>query len=183
MNTSHGNAVLVDSRRQVAAIVALKRARRLTVFIALRLTVATASAATVNSEQPIRFDGVELFYELIPAKILRGHPNDHEERIMHCGVPRGVRIYECVPRVLHAKTMVVDAGWATVGTANLDYRSLIVNDELNLIDEGGELKSVLAQIFLDDLREAEEVLAMPWSQRSWPRRVAEAVGWWTRRWL
>lgn len=95
----------------------------------------------------------------------------------------GVRIYEYAPRVLHAKTLLVDAHWATVGTANLDYRSLFVNDELNLVDEGGELNSMLAPIFLDDLREADEVLAMQWSQRPWPRRVAEAVGWWARRWL
>lgn len=58
-----------------------------------------------------------------------------------------------------------------------------MNDELNLIDEGGELNSVLARIFLNDLREAEEVLATPWSQRAWPRRAAEAIGWWARRWL
>ena len=95
----------------------------------------------------------------------------------------GVRIYEYTPRVLHAKTLLVDANWATVGTANLDYRSLFVNDELNLIDEGGGLNSVLARIFLDDLRESEEVLAMQWSQRPWPRRVAEAIGWGARRWL
>ena len=94
-----------------------------------------------------------------------------------------VRIYEYAPRVLHAKTLLVDANWATVGTANLDYRSLFINDELNLIDEGGVLNSVLAQIFLDDLREADEVLAIQWSQRPWPRQVAEAVGWWARRWL
>ena len=60
---------------------------------------------------------------------------------------------------------------------------LLCDAALNLIDEGGELNSVLAQIFLDDLREAEEVLAMPWGQRPWPRRVAEAIGWWARRWL
>ncbi len=100
-------------------------------------------------------------------------------RLLSCGV----RIYEYAPRVPHAKTLLVDANWATVGTANLDYRSLFVNDELNLIDEDGELNSVLAQIFLDDLREADEVLAMPWAQRPWPRRIAEVVGWWARRWL
>jgi cardiolipin synthase len=35
----------------------------------------------------------------------------------------GVRIFEYRPRLLHAKTAVVDGRWATVGTANLDYRS------------------------------------------------------------
>ncbi|MEO5677875.1 MAG: hypothetical protein ABIQ84_10025 [Usitatibacter sp.] len=68
------------------------------------------------------------------------------------------------------------AGWATVGTANLDYRSLFVNGELNLVDEGGELNAMLARIFLEDLHEAEEVIVTRWSRRPWPRRVAEAVG-------
>ena len=35
MNTSHGNAVLPNSRRQAVAIAALKRARTLAVLIAL----------------------------------------------------------------------------------------------------------------------------------------------------
>ena len=30
----------------------------------------------------------------------------------------GVRVYEYQPRVLHAKTLLVDDAWGTVGTAN-----------------------------------------------------------------
>ena len=45
----------------------------------------------------------------------------------------GVRIFEYLPRMLHAKVAVVDDGWATVGTANLDYRSLFINDELVMV--------------------------------------------------
>lgn len=44
----------------------------------------------------------------------------------------GVHIWEYLPRVLHAKTVVVDHDWATVGTANFDYRSFFLNDEMNL---------------------------------------------------
>lgn len=88
-----------------------------------------------------------------------------------------------MPRVLHAKTLLVDETWATVGTANLDYRSLFVNDELNLIDESGELNAVLAESFLQDLCDSERVRADAWSQRAWPRRVAESIGWYARRWL
>ena len=36
----------------------------------------------------------------------------------------GVKIYEYQPGILHAKTMVVDDSWATVGSANMDVRSL-----------------------------------------------------------
>lgn len=95
----------------------------------------------------------------------------------------GVRIFEYFPRVLHAKTILVDSAWSTVGTANLDYRSLFVNDELNLIDESGELNARLAEIFLYDLLDAQEVNEKPWSQRPWPRRIAETIGWSARRWL
>ena len=32
----------------------------------------------------------------------------------------------------HAKLMLIDGSWATVGSANTDYRSFFVNLELNL---------------------------------------------------
>ena len=94
-----------------------------------------------------------------------------------------VRIFEQLPRVLHSKTLLVDAEWATVGTANLDYRSFFLNDELNLIDESGALNAALADVFEQDLRDATEVLAQPWGRRPWSRRAAETIGWWARRWL
>ncbi len=103
MNTSHGNAVLPNSRRQAVAIAALKRARTLAVLIALGLMFGMARAAAVNPAQPIRLDGMELFFGIIPAEILRGHPSDHEERSMHGGIPRG-RVHHLVISVFDAKT-------------------------------------------------------------------------------
>ena len=44
-------------------------------------------------------------------------------------VQSGVRIYEYSPGFLHAKMMVSDDGVATVGTINLDYRSLYLHFE------------------------------------------------------
>lgn len=41
----------------------------------------------------------------------------------------GVRVYEYLPRPLHAKTSVVDTGWSIIGSANLDYRSLLLVSE------------------------------------------------------
>ena len=42
-----------------------------------------------DSAQPIRAGGLEIFYGVIPAEILLGHPSSHEERQMHGGTPRG----------------------------------------------------------------------------------------------
>ena len=95
----------------------------------------------------------------------------------------GVRIFEYQPRVLHAKTAVVDGAVATVGTANLDYRSLFVNYELNLFSANGALCAALETQFLHDLTQSEEVTAVVWSRRAWSKVAAESVGWIARRWL
>ena len=40
-----------------------------------------------------------------------------------------MRIYEYTPGFIHAKNFVVDDRFATVGTVNLDYRSLFLHFE------------------------------------------------------
>ena len=59
----------------------------------------------------------------------------------------GVRLYEYQPRMLHAKTAVVDGTWATVGTANFDYRSIFLNCELNLITRDAAFSRRLQDVF------------------------------------
>ena len=94
-----------------------------------------------------------------------------------------MRIYEYLPRVLHAKTIVVDGEWAMVGTANLDYRSLFVNYELNLAMRDLDVSSKLERQFLDDLQQSERVLRTQWGNRNWKARLSETVAWIARRWL
>ena len=95
----------------------------------------------------------------------------------------GVRIFEYRPRVLHAKTAVVDGVRATIGTANLDYRSLFVNYELNLFCERPLLPRALRRHFEADLGEADEILPESWARRPRAHLAAEAVAWGLRRWL
>jgi cardiolipin synthase A/B len=95
----------------------------------------------------------------------------------------GVRIYEYQPRMLHAKIVVIDDNWATVGTANLDYRSFFLNFELLLAIRNSDICSQLGQQFLDDLSESRPIILDDWSKRSWPGRVLEMFGWIVRRWL
>lgn len=51
------------------------------------LGLVDASMAAETS-QPMRFGGMEIFFGVIPAEILLGHPDAHEERRMHGGAPR-----------------------------------------------------------------------------------------------
>ena len=95
----------------------------------------------------------------------------------------GVQIYEYLPRVLHAKMVLVDYKWAVVGTANIDYRSFFVNYELNLITANKQLCHDLHQQFTTDLALSEQVHARHWARRPWFGRVAETLAWLIRRWL
>jgi len=95
----------------------------------------------------------------------------------------GVKIFEYLPRMLHAKVAIVDGKWATLGTANLDYRSLFQNYELNLVSSDPDLCRRLQMQFEADLIEASAVCATRWRQRRWVPRLAELLGWSVRRWL
>jgi cardiolipin synthase len=85
--------------------------------------------------------------------------------------------------VLHAKTALVDDHWATIGTANMDFRSFFINDEINAVFERPDVVATLADEFIRDLAESDEVHAARWQQRPWTAVLAEAIGWAARRWL
>lgn len=85
-------------------------------IVVLALTCGVARAAGVNPEQPIRFDGLELFFGLVPAEILRGHPREHEEQTMHGGVPRGKGVHHLIVSVFDAKTRARITGAAVTGS-------------------------------------------------------------------
>ncbi len=95
----------------------------------------------------------------------------------------GVRIFEYQARVLHAKTMVVDARRCWIGTANLDYRSLRHNYEITLRSSDRDLAQSLESQFEADLGDALEVKHAVWSRRHGLHYLAETIGWLARRWL
>jgi cardiolipin synthase len=87
----------------------------------------------------------------------------------------GVRVYEYLPRMLHAKTMVVDDLLCAVGTANLDNRSFRLNFEVSAVMYGPTISNQLAGIFERDLLQAREVLATDLKSRKFFFRMLEAV--------
>lgn len=89
----------------------------------------------------------------------------------------GVRIYLYRDHVLHAKTVIIDDGWASVGSANLDNLSLLFNYEVNLVGTNRAFVSQLREHFIADLRQSREVMFADWKNRSWIRKVLEAITW------
>ena len=85
----------------------------------------------------------------------------------------GVRIYEYLPAMLHAKTMVVDGRFASVGSLNLDNVSLRINDETTLLVFDSTLGATLDSIFLADLRQADEIDLTQFERRPWHEKLQE----------
>lgn len=77
----------------------------------------------------------------------------------------GVNIYEFDPTMYHAKIMVVDDRWTTVGSANFDERSFRLNDEANLNLFGADFAHEQIQIFEQDLAKSTPITLEQWEDR------------------
>jgi cardiolipin synthase A/B len=85
----------------------------------------------------------------------------------------GVRIFEYQASMMHAKTVVVDDGWTLVGSANMDERSMELNEENLLgIAEAGFARAIVEGIELD-LTRSKEIELDAWRRRPVYQRVLE----------
>ncbi len=96
---------------------------------------------------------------------------------------RGVKIHELQLAVLHAKTAVIDGSWSTVGSTNIDSRSFLYNDELNLAVIDPEFGRAMESAFQEDLRNSVEVTPEQWRHRPWKERLEEWAARLFQRWL
>ncbi|MDO8654472.1 MAG: cardiolipin synthase [Undibacterium sp.] len=89
----------------------------------------------------------------------------------------GIKIYQLQIAVLHAKTAVIDKVWATVGSTNIDTRSFLHNNEINVVVFGEEFGVAMENAFTEDLRYSVEMTKSKWEQRPLTDRFKE----WTAR--
>ncbi len=89
-------------------------------------------------------------------------------------IENGVRIYEYQRTVLHVKLITVDSQWATIGSANFDNRSFVLNDELNISIEGADFAALLDKQFMQDLKGSKHISMASWQHRGWRNRMLEA---------
>jgi cardiolipin synthase len=89
-------------------------------------------------------------------------------------IEAGVKIYEYQRTVLHAKLITLDRVWATIGSANFDNRSLILNDELNISVLDPTLAERLDMQFWRDIKNSKHIGIALWHRRSWTHHLAIA---------
>ena len=91
-------------------------------------------------------------------------------------VDAGIDIREYAPSALHAKVAVVDQGWATVGSTNLDPLSMLLAREANVMTNDRRFAELLHQR-LDALveRAGRKLDAQTLGRRPWHQRVLDRL--------
>ena len=95
----------------------------------------------------------------------------------------GVRIHERRDALLHAKTAVVDGVWSTVGSANMDFRSFLHNDEVGVVVLGEGFGREMERLFAEDVDRSVPVTLDAWRRRGLGERAKEAVATTLEYWL
>ncbi|HJQ66907.1 MAG TPA: phospholipase D-like domain-containing protein [Gemmatimonadales bacterium] len=82
----------------------------------------------------------------------------------------GVRVFEWLGPMIHAKTLVADRIWGRIGSSNLNVSSLLGNYELDLLTDDVDTADALAAQFRRDLQVSREVVLQP-RRRMLPARL------------
>jgi cardiolipin synthase len=85
----------------------------------------------------------------------------------------GVKVYEYQPTMMHAKTIVTDGIWGTIGSMNFDNRSLAFNNETNLVIWDRSFGATMDSTYLDDLRYSREIKLPEFKRRPLIERLVE----------
>ena len=125
----------------------------------------------------------------VDVRVMVPHHSDvpgivYASRHTYASLLRGrVRIFEYLPTMLHAKSIVVDGAWCSIGSYNLDQRSLQYNWELVLSIVDDDAAFTLEERFARDLVLCREVDPEQWRRRPFWERLQERIFYYFRLWL
>lgn len=86
----------------------------------------------------------------------------------------GVKVYWYTKGMLHAKTMMVDDMFATIGTSNMDYRSFEINFEINALIYDHDITCEMSNAFSQDINDCELLNKARWENRNKTERFKES---------
>ncbi|MDR1897203.1 MAG: cardiolipin synthase [Prevotellaceae bacterium] len=111
---------------------------------------------------------------MISAKSDIAFTPDGTFHVAHQLMKKGADVYVYNTGFHHSKTMTVDDTFSTVGSANLDSRSLCQDYEVNAFIFDKEITDELNRIFENDKANSTKMTPEEWTKRSKWRRF---VGW------
>lgn len=94
----------------------------------------------------------------------------------------GISIYEYLPSMLHAKTLIVD-DWVSIGTSNLNHRSFYHDLEVDIVLTHEESIDQLVKQFTSDVKNSDRVTQDWLKQRPVMTWIAAYLGSLLRWWM
>lgn len=98
-------------------------------------------------------------------------------------IKNGIKIYEWMGEILHSKTAVIDGVWSSVGSHNLDHRSLHYNLEVNINIYDRDFGSGMARFFREDLKKSKPVSLADTKDRPFLSKASSKLLYLFRSWL
>jgi cardiolipin synthase len=95
----------------------------------------------------------------------------------------GIQIFEYTASLMHAKTLVADGVWSTIGSTNFDNRSFALNEEANLTVYDAGIAQRLEKAFEQDLKYSRKITYEEWDSRGIGERIAELFAFPVREYL
>jgi len=153
-------------------------------FLALSIAGARKRLYITNSYFVPNYDFKQLLMEAskrgVDVRILTVGPETDVKITRYAGrkqyddlLKSGVRIFEFAPTMMHAKSLVADGMWTSIGTMNLDNRSMVFNNESNLNVLDAATGATLDSVFLNDLTYSKEVTLADFEKRGLWQRLCE----------
>jgi len=93
---------------------------------------------------------------------------------IECLLEADIKIYRYCKGFIHAKTIVIDDVFSTVGTTNMDYRSFNINFEINAIIYNTAKSLELKAHFFEDLEDSEIIDQQRWLNRPTIEKLKES---------
>ena len=86
-----------------------------------------------------------------------------------------IKLWYYQKTMFHSKTLIIDNIVSCIGSANFNHRSMLKDDEINLVCINEKLSETLISNFKDDLEVCEAVTKGDWKKRSLIKRAVEKV--------
>ena len=125
-----------------------------------------AKSKVVTLEQAMEkcFDGMTI---LLPGFVNCGV----SETLIDGLMKKGVKVYMYNRGFVHSKTMVADGEFCSVGSANFDDRSLVLNFETNQLIMSKDIGKQMDDAFIEDLKYCTEYTMADYEALSWGKKL------------
>jgi len=102
------------------------------------------------------------------TKIIAGHSF---EQLLEAGV----ELFYYQKTMMHAKVIMIDDELSCIGSANFNHRSMLKDDEINLVIIDSGTSQELRSHFTEDLENSERITNFRWKKRDMVKRVLEVI--------